>query len=109
MSIKKIKAKKENCLWFYYQGWRYGKIIKRYAENLVTVRDCTKKRYRIKLNRKNQWIAISNKEFKGANHLKGKTNGKIKIKIKKSKGKKGVNIKTKKRRICIRYKNSTNP
>jgi hypothetical protein len=96
MSITKIKAKKENCIYFYNEGWRYGKIIKRYSETSVTVRDCTGSKHRVYLNANKKWIANSNQEFKDQKKLrKGKKNGKIKIK--KASGKKRNTIKIKRR------------
>ena len=102
--VKKIKAKKENCVWFYAEGWRYGKIVKQYSKNRMTVMDCSSK-YRIYQNENGKWIAMSNKEFKGQNHIKKeKKNGKKKIR--KIKIKKRIKIKITKRKIRKSSKNS---
>ncbi len=103
--MKKITAAKEDCLSFYCQGWRYGEIVKRYAKDRVTVKDCTGRRYRVQLNDKGQWVAMNNGEFKGSHNLKEKKNGKKK-KIRKIKRKKRIKIKTKKRKLRFRKSNS---
>jgi len=96
--MEKIKAEKENCLWFYCQGWRYGEIVKQYSKNRVTVRDCTGRKYIVQSNSMGKWIATSHKDFKGENNLKEKTIGKKK-KIRKIKFKKRIKNKTTKRKF----------
>ena len=74
ITMQKIKANSENCIYFYHEGWRYGKIIKRYSKSIVTVQDCSDKKFRVKLNEKGKWIAISNKNFKSEKNLREKQN-----------------------------------
>ena len=91
MIIEKIKS--ENAVWFYNQGWRWGKIIKRYSKTKITVQDCTGTRCRVILDQRDRWISFA--DFKNSDNLKEKTNGKKKIKIRK--GKKRITFKIKKR------------
>ena len=97
--LQKLQAKEEDLVWFYCQGWRVGEIIKQYTKQKITVKDCTGRRYRVQMNSEGKWVARSNTEFKGENHIKkGKTDGKKRIKIKGS-GKRRLKIKIKRRKI----------
>jgi len=88
----------EHWVWFYWEGWRFGKIIKRYSNTLMTVKDCRKSRHRVQKLDNGKWLAVSSKEFKGQNHLrkKEKKHGKKKIKVA---GKRRFKIKTAKRKL----------
>ncbi len=90
MPLKKLLKTKKG-IWFYNQGWRVGKIVKRYSKTRITVKDCTGTRCRVMLDQKDRWIALSH--FKNSDNLKEKNNGKKKIK--KVKSKKWIKIKTK--------------
>jgi hypothetical protein len=95
--MNKLSANPENCVWFYCQGWRWGKIVKRNSENRVTVQDCTGKKYRVKRNQDDKWVALSNKGFKGENDMRGKTD--VKKKNRKNKGQRRFKIKITKRKF----------
>jgi len=84
----------ETHVWFYWEGWRYGKIIKRHSENHMSVEDCTRRKHQVKLSIKNNWISCRHKEFTGQNNLRGKTNGQEKSKVK---GKRRFKVKIKRR------------
>lgn len=98
--MRKINAKPEDCLWFYYHGWRWGEIVKRYSDKKLTVRDCTSRRYVVQRLDTGKWLATSSREFKEQRHLRkekkdGKKKGKagskrrLKVKIAKRKLRKG--------------------
>ena len=97
--IQKLKAEPENCVHFYFQGWRYGVITKRYSDDLVTVRDCTNRRYRIQKRSNGKWAALSNVEFKGQKKLRKKEKTNVKKKRIKIKGKRRFKIGTAKRKL----------
>jgi len=101
--MKKIKADADKCIWFYCDGWRYGKIIKHWSGVEVTVADCSESKYRCKQNNNGSWIATRSKEFKNQKHArKEPANGKEKNKRKgkKIRIKKRVQVKAKKRKVC---------
>jgi len=86
-------------VWFYNQGWRVGQIIKKYSNDLVTVKDCTGSKYRIRMVKENAWIALNNKDFKEEHKARKKRKKKDnKKKIVKKRTMKIV----KKRRLKIR-------
>lgn len=97
--MRKIEAKSEDCIWFYWEGWRWGEIIKRYSDDLLTVKDCNKSRHRVRRNNKGKWVSFRHKDFKEQKKVRGEENGK-KEKSKKIKGKRRLKVKIKRRIVC---------
>ena len=98
--MKKIDTTKKSSICFYWQGWRYGKIVKRYSKNRMTVRDCAGRRYRVYLNENEKWVAMSDKDYKQLKSIKKekKHGKKIKVKI-KGKRKRRFKVKIKGRKL----------
>jgi len=94
---------------FYWDGWRYGKILKVHSESCMSVEDCTGRHHRIMKNEKGNWVAFRHKNFKGENHLrkeKKDVKKEKKTEIKKGKGKRRIKIKAKRRIIRKSRKNT---
>jgi hypothetical protein len=67
-------------VWFYKDGWRYGRIIKKLSENRMTVADCLGCHIRITRSPTDKWVAASGKEFKAQKILDKRNKKKVKIK-----------------------------
>ena len=87
-------------IWFYWDGWRHGTIIKKHSDNQMTIQDCRGTKHRVNKLENGNWVAVRSGEFKGKKILKkkGKKDGKKKIKL-KIKRKKRVKVKIKRRKL----------
>ena len=94
--MPKITADPENCLWFYHDGHRYGEIVKRYSENLLTIRTCDNTKHRVKKSKTGKWISVSSKNFKEEKHIRKEKKNE---KRKKTTGEKRFKVKIKKRKV----------
>jgi len=97
--IVKLTAKPEDCIWFYFHGWRWGEIVKRYSDTKQTVRDCTGRRYVVQRLDTGKWLATSSREFKGQKQLEKRETD---VKKAKGKGKRRLKIKVAKRKLRAR-------
>ena len=50
-------------LWFYFDGWRLGTIVRIHSGTRITVKDCMGKRHRIKKRNNGKWVAMKQREF----------------------------------------------
>lgn len=97
----------KNCppghIWFYWEGWRVGRIVKKRSENLMTVQDVTGLRHQVELTVKENWVSRRHKDFKGQKtklKKKERKNDNDKGKEKKKRdGKKRIKSKATKRKL----------
>jgi len=101
MTVKKIEAEAEDQLWFYADGWRVGKIVKRYSEDRVTVVDCSGHRRIVRRMENGKWRASSLTERKQEKLIKNREKREKKdvkeIKREKKSGKKRTAVKSTRR------------
>ena len=78
------KDEDSRFVWFYWDGSRYGKVVKEHSKNHLTVEDVHGIHHQVKRNKKNDWISCRHKEFTGQNNLRGETDGNEKSKVESS-------------------------
>ncbi len=62
--MHKLKAAKEDCVFFYGNGWRYGKIIEKQSDTRMIVQDCTGEKFEVVKNDKEKWGVPVDKVFR---------------------------------------------